>query len=146
MRGKLSFLRRGRGKELLDYKLKRETEKPDYRLKIEELKAQIEIKKIRAQAGVKTVGGAADRATGIYADQVKRRLPKLNGLVDGKDDSDSWLLRFERFASTSGWPKENWCTSLSALLVELWKSSVVYQNPRPLTMTESRKYCRRDTT
>ena len=36
--------------------------------------------------------------------------------MDGKEDLDSWLLRFERFANTSGWHRENWCTSLSALL------------------------------
>ena len=85
-------------------------------MKIEELKAQVEIEKIRAQAGVKTVGCAAEGTTGIYADQVKPKLPRLPAFVDGKDDLDSWLLRFERFANTSGWPKENWCTSLSALL------------------------------
>ena len=43
-------------------------------------------------------------------------MPKLPALVDRKDDLDSWLLRFERFATTSGWAKESWCTSLSALL------------------------------
>ena len=84
-------------------------------MKIEELKAQIEIEKIRAQVGVKTVGGATEGTTGIYANQVRPKLPKLPAFVDGKDDLDSWLLRFERFAITNGWPKENWCTSLSAL-------------------------------
>ena len=43
-------------------------------------------------------------------------MPKLPALVDREDDLDSWLLRFERFATTSGWPKESWCTPLSALL------------------------------
>ncbi|KAK3753926.1 hypothetical protein RRG08_006309 [Elysia crispata] len=36
--------------------------------------------------------------------------------VGKNDDLDSWLLRFKLFATTSGWPKESWCTSLSALL------------------------------
>ena len=36
--------------------------------------------------------------------------------MDRKNDLDSGLFRFERFATTSGWPKESWCTSLSALL------------------------------
>ena len=53
---------------------------------------------------------------GIYADQVKPKLPRLPAFADGKDDLDSWLLRFERFPNTSGWPKENWCTFLSVLL------------------------------
>ena len=85
-------------------------------MKIKELKAQVEIENIRTQAGLKTVGGAAEGTTGIYADQVRPKLLKLPAFVDGKDDLDSWSLRLERFASTSGWPKENWCTSLSALL------------------------------
>ena len=84
-------------------------------MKIEELQAQVEIEKIRAQAGVKTVGSAAEGTTGIYADQVKQKLPRLPAFVDGKEDLDSLLLRSEQFANTSEWPKENWCTSLSAL-------------------------------
>ena len=59
---------------------------------------------------------AAERTTGIYADQVKPKLPRLPAFVDGKDDLDSWLLCFDKFGNTSGWPKENWCTSLPALL------------------------------
>ena len=69
-----------------------------------------------AHRRVKKVGGAAEGTTGIYADQVKPKLPRLPAFVDGKHDLDSWLLRFERFANTSVWPKESWCTSLSALL------------------------------
>ena len=54
--------------------------------------------------------------TSTHTNQVRPKLPRLPAFVDGKDDLDSWLLRFERFASTSGWPKEDWSTSLSALL------------------------------
>ena len=86
------------------------------RLNIEEMKAQVEMEKIRAHSVVKTVGGATEGTRGVYAHQVKPKLPRLPVFVDGKDDLNSWLLHFERFANTSGWPKENWCTSLSALL------------------------------
>ena len=58
-------------------------------MEIEELKAQVEIEKIRAQAGVKTVVSAAEGTTGIFADQVKPKLPRLPAFVDGKDDLDS---------------------------------------------------------
>ena len=54
------------------------------RLKIEELKAQVEIEKIRAQASAKTTGGAAEGTTG----QVRPKLPRLPAFVDGKDDLD----------------------------------------------------------
>ena len=97
-------------------RLQAEENKRQATLKIEELKAQVEIEKIPAQAGVKTVGGAAEGTPYIYADQFRAKLPRLPAFVDVKDDLNLWLLRFERFSSTTGWPKENWCTSLSALL------------------------------
>ena len=48
--------------------------------------------------------------------QPSSRLPEIPCFVDGKDDLDIWLLRFERFAEFNGWPKERWTTYLSALI------------------------------
>jgi hypothetical protein len=45
------------------------------------------------------------------------KIPKLPTFVDGKDDIDSYLRRFERFASTNKWNKSSWASNLSALLV-----------------------------
>ena len=36
--------------------------------------------------------------------------------MDGKDELDSYLLRFERLAAVNEWKREDWATSLSALL------------------------------
>ena len=47
---------------------------------------------------------------------VKAKTPKLPNFVDGKDDMDSYLLRFERFAEDQHWEKDTWASSLSALL------------------------------
>jgi len=44
------------------------------------------------------------------------KAPKLPPFVDGKDDLDSYLQRFERFARTSNWHERHWATNLSALL------------------------------
>ncbi len=44
------------------------------------------------------------------------KLPKLSEFVDGKDDLDSCLQRFERFAKGNQWKENTWATSLSALL------------------------------
>nr|XP_006823664.1 PREDICTED: uncharacterized protein LOC100372741 [Saccoglossus kowalevskii] len=49
-----------------------------------------------------------------YTDLAKS--PKLPAFVDGKDELDSYLLRFERFAASNEWDKSKWATSLSALL------------------------------
>ena len=47
---------------------------------------------------------------------VKMNCPKLPTFVDRKDDLDSYLNRFERFAKSNGWNKATWSSSLSALL------------------------------
>ncbi|WP_353803186.1 hypothetical protein, partial [Acinetobacter baumannii] len=42
--------------------------------------------------------------------------PKLPAFVDGKDQIDSYLARFERFAESSNWQPRDWAIRLSALL------------------------------
>ena len=46
----------------------------------------------------------------------RAKAPKLPSFVDGKDDLDAYLQRFERFATTAKWDKAGWATKLSALL------------------------------
>ena len=46
----------------------------------------------------------------------KSRTPKLPIFEDGKSDMDSYLLRFERFATSQSWPPDDWSINLSALL------------------------------
>ena len=49
-----------------------------------------------------------------YEDRAKA--PKLPSFVDGKDNLDAYLQRFERFAVTAKWEIAGWATKLSALL------------------------------
>ena len=44
------------------------------------------------------------------------RSPELPAFVDGRDDLDNYLLRFEKYATVAGWDKEAWATQLSPLL------------------------------
>ena len=44
------------------------------------------------------------------------RIPKLPYFEEEKDDMDANLQRFERYASSQRWEKEDWDTHLSALL------------------------------
>ena len=48
------------------------------------------------------------------AKEAKR--PKLPSFVDGRDDIDSYLLRFERYATNVKWASDTWAIKLSALL------------------------------
>ena len=47
---------------------------------------------------------------------VKAKLPKLPAFCEGRDNMDSYLKRFERFAENAKWPKEEWATNLATLL------------------------------
>ena len=42
--------------------------------------------------------------------------PKLPSFIDEKDELDSYLLRFERYAENASWEKDIWAIKLSALL------------------------------
>ena len=46
----------------------------------------------------------------------RAKAPKLPSFVDGKDDLEAYLQRFERFAETAKWNKIGWASKLSALL------------------------------
>ena len=46
----------------------------------------------------------------------RAKAPKLPSFVDGKNDLDAYLQRFERFATTAKWEKTGWASKLSALL------------------------------
>ena len=46
----------------------------------------------------------------------RTKAPVLPGFVDGKDNLDSYLLCFERYATVAGWERSDWDTRLSTLL------------------------------
>ena len=45
----------------------------------------------------------------------KAKVPNLPSFIDRKDELDSYLLRFERFAPANSWDRSTWASSLSAL-------------------------------
>ena len=46
----------------------------------------------------------------------RTKAPVLPGFVDGKNNLDSYLLRFKRYATVAGWEQSDWATRLSPLL------------------------------
>ncbi|RUS77523.1 hypothetical protein EGW08_014707 [Elysia chlorotica] len=81
-------------------------------LKMEEMRTQLELARIQAQASQQSEHNLTSGSTRSVheGEHSKFKMPKLPAFVDRKDDLDSWLLRFERFATTSGWPKESTMT------------------------------------
>ena len=57
--------------------------------------------------------GLGDR---VHNREDRANTHKLPSFVDGRDDLDAYLQRFERFATNAKWEKTGWATKLSALL------------------------------
>ena len=82
-----------------------EKEKLDKELKLKEMSLQLEQQKLD-----KNVHGAT------ASSDVKSRAPKMPAFDETRDEMDSYLCRFERYATANKWDKSTWATNLSALL------------------------------
>ena len=90
---------------------KREAEERKVAMELERLKLELEAKRLETAA----------RPVGIAEEVIRRsariaRSPELLAFVDGRDDLENYLLRFERYSSVAGWEKEAWAIQLSPLL------------------------------
>ena len=100
----------------------RETRRQERELRRLEMKAEIMRQKEAAEAAkrehklelVRLGQGNLDDRPRDREDRAKA--PKLPSFVDGKDDLDVYLQRFERFAEIARWKKDGWASKLSVLL------------------------------
>ena len=58
----------------------------------------------------------AQKALTQPRETIKAKAPKTPAFNEGKDEMDSYLLRFERYATAQKWEPDTWATGLSALL------------------------------
>ena len=58
----------------------------------------------------------AQKALTQPRETIKAKAPKIPAFNEGKDERDSYLLRFERYATAQKWEPDTWATGLSALL------------------------------
>ena len=58
----------------------------------------------------------AQKALTQQRETIKAKAPKIPAFNEGKDEMDSYLLRFERYATAQKWEPDTWATGLSALL------------------------------
>ena len=90
-------------------------------VELEQKKMELEIARIQSES-VKT-----------QAILRQGKPPKLPTFVDGTDELDNYLMRFERFATANKWEKSDWAVCLSALLTgralevytRLWEAHAV---------------------
>ena len=81
------------------------------RLQLE--RARVECKNIEARAEVQSAASSQASQENVTA---AIKTPGSPYFVDGKDNLDSNLLRFERYATIAGWQQEAWAVRLSPLL------------------------------
>ena len=78
------------------------------------MKLELEAKRLEAAVRSDDSDNEIRPSTRIVAGRV--RSPDLPSFVDGKDNLDSYLQRFERYAIIANWNRNIWATQLSALL------------------------------
>ena len=84
--------------------------------KLEMEKLRLESERVNEQRSVSSEDQQAALSQASQNAVARTKAPVLLGFVDGKDNTDSYLLRFERYATVAGWERSDWATRLNSLL------------------------------
>ena len=79
-----------------------------------EIEKELKIKEMELQA--QQVQATTSSAATPPPRNKDAKSPKLPSFIDEKDELDSYLLRFERYAENASWEKDTWAIKLSELL------------------------------
>ena len=74
---------------------------------------ELKLKEMELQAQAQATASSATTPPPRYKDA---KSPKIPSFIDEKDELDSYLLHFERYAENAIWEKDTWAIKLSALL------------------------------
>ena len=88
--------------------------KRKHKLEMEKLRLESERLNEQRSASSEDQQAALSQASQIVVARTKA--PVLPGFVDGKDNLDNCLLRFERYATVAGWERSDWATRLFSYL------------------------------
>ena len=77
---------------------------------------ELALKEMELQAQQAQVQATTSSATTPPPRNKDAKSPKLPSFIDEKDELDSYLLHFERYAENASWEKDTWAIKLSALL------------------------------
>ena len=84
--------------------------------KLEMEKLRLEYERLNKQKSASSEDQQAALSQASQNAVARIKAPVLPGFVDGKDSPESYLLRFERYATDAGWNRSDWATRLSPLL------------------------------
>ena len=100
------------------------------RIAAEERKAKLEVKKLRLELEARRLSQSQNfEQLNQGSVEYVVRTPSLPSFVDGKNNLDEYLLRFERYPSVAKWNRSTWATQLSPLLTG--KAVEVYNRLSP---------------
>ena len=87
------------------------------RIAAKERKAELEVEKLRLELEARRLSQSqnGEQLNQGSVENIVRTSP-LPSFVDGKDNWDVYLLRFERYASVAKWNRSTWATQLNPLL------------------------------
>ena len=108
--------RRREDKERENRRQERELRKLEMEAELLKQKEAIEAAKREHELELARLAQGRNVAERAELREDRAKTPKLPSFVDGKDDLDAYLQRFERFATTAKWEKTGWASKLSALL------------------------------
>ena len=108
--------RRREDEERENRRQERELRKLEMEAELLKQKEAIEAAKREHELELARLGQGRNVAERAELREDRAKAPKLPSFVDGKDDLDAYLQRFERFATTAKWEKTGWASKRSALL------------------------------
>ena len=77
----------------------------EFKCQLQEKQHEDELEKLEAQ-----------KALTQPRETIKAKSPRIAAFYEGQDEMDSYLLRFERYATGQKWEPDTWTTGLCALL------------------------------
>ena len=77
----------------------------EFKFQLQDRQHEDELEKLEAQ-----------KALTQPRETIKAKLPKIPAFNEGKVEMDSYLLRFEKYATVQKWKPDTWATGMSALL------------------------------
>ena len=82
-----------------------------------EAEKELKIKEMELQAQQAQAQATASSATTPPPCNKDAKSPKLPSFIDEKDELDSYLLRFERYAENVSWEKDTWAINYNKKLI-----------------------------
>ena len=110
---KLKLAAEAEERKLVAEAAEREAEKKH---KLEMEKLRLESERLNGQRSASSDDQQAALSQASQNTVTRTTAPVLPSFVDEKDNLDSYLLCFERYATVAGWERSDWATRLSPLL------------------------------